>query len=56
MGWLGLAVDGERNAVNGPVISPDGAAVSVLVIPTDEEGVIARATRALAVEAGRMAA
>jgi acetate kinase len=56
MGWLGLAVDGERNAVNGPVISPDGAAVTVLVIPTDEEGVIARATRALAVEAGRMAA
>jgi acetate kinase len=56
MGWLGLAVDGERNAVNGPVISPVGAAVTVMVIPTDEEGVIARATRALAVEAGRMAA
>jgi acetate kinase len=56
MGWLGLAVDPERNAVNGPVISPGGAAVAVMVIPTDEEGVIARATRALAVEAGRMAA
>jgi acetate kinase len=56
MGWLGLAVDPERNAVNGPVISPAGAAVAVMVIPTDEEGVIARATRALAVEAGRMAA
>jgi acetate kinase len=56
MGWLGLAVDDERNTANGPVISPAGAAVTVMVIPTDEEGVIARATRALAVEAGRMAA
>jgi acetate kinase len=56
MGWLGVHVDPERNAANGPVISPDGSPVTVMVIPTDEEGVIARATRALAVEAGRMAA
>jgi acetate kinase len=56
MGWLGLAVDPGRNAANGPVISPEGAAVTVMVIPTDEERVIARATRALAVKAGRMAA
>lgn len=56
MGWLGLEVDDARNAANGPVISPDGAAVKVMVIPTDEEGVIARATRAIAVDAGRMAA
>jgi acetate kinase len=56
MGWLGVHVDPARNAANGPMISPDGAPVSVMVIPTDEEGVIARATRALAVEAGRMAA
>jgi len=56
MGWLGVHVDPEPNAANGPVISPEGAPVTVMVIPTDEEGVIARATRALAVEAGRMAA
>lgn len=55
MGWLGLHVDPERNAANGSVISPEGAPVTVMVIPTDEERVIARATRALAVQAGRMA-
>jgi acetate kinase len=38
------------------VISPEGAPVSVMVIPTDEERVIARATRALAVQQGGMAA
>jgi acetate kinase len=54
MGWLGVQVDAERNAANGPVISPEGAAVTVMVIPTDEECVIARATRARAVEQGRM--
>jgi acetate kinase len=48
MGWLGLEVDEGRNADNGPVISPDGAAVPVMVVPTDEETVIARQTRALA--------
>ena len=56
MGWLGVHMDPARNAANGPVISPEGAPVTVMVIPTDEEGVIARATRALAVEAGRMTA
>jgi acetate kinase len=56
MGWLGIRVDADRNAANGPVISPEDAPVTVMVIPTDEERVIARATRALAVQAGRMAA
>lgn len=56
MGWLGVQVDPARNAANAAVISPDGAPVTVMVIPTDEELVIARATRALAVEQGRMAA
>lgn len=48
MDWLGVRVDPERNAANGPVLSPDGAPVTVLTIPTDEEIVIARATAALA--------
>lgn len=56
MGWLGMSVDPARNAANASVISPDGAPVTVMVIPTDEELVIARATRTLAVEQGRMAA
>ncbi len=48
--FLGLAVDPARNTStdSGPrIISPDGAAVAVLVVPTDEELAIARATLAL---------
>jgi acetate kinase len=47
---LGIAVDPGRNAARSSearVISPDGAAVSVLVVPTDEEYEIARQTLAL---------
>jgi acetate kinase len=42
---LGIGVDPERNAQasrEARVISPDGAAVTVLVVPTDEELAIAR--------------
>jgi acetate kinase len=55
MSWLGVAVDPARNEANGPVISPDGAPVRVMVVPTDEEAVIARSARALLdpVEAGQ---
>ncbi|MAM62888.1 acetate/propionate family kinase [Maritimibacter sp. UBA3975] len=48
LGWLGIALDPERNADNAPVISRDGAPVTVHVIPTNEERVIARAAAALA--------
>ncbi len=47
---LGLSVDPERNAVRSHeprVISPDGARVTVFVVPTNEELAIARATAAL---------
>lgn len=47
MGWLGVAVDPARNDANGPLISPDDAPVRVMVVPTDEEAVIARSARAL---------
>jgi acetate kinase len=55
---LGIAVDPERNAAptrGERVISPDGAPVTVLVVPTDEEREIARqaAAVALAVAPGR---
>lgn len=56
MGWLGVHVDPARNAANGPVISPEGAPVTVLAIPTDEEIVIARATAALAAHRERLEA
>jgi acetate kinase len=44
---LGIAVDPGRNAVRASearVISPDGAQVTVFVVPTDEEHEIARQT------------
>ncbi len=44
---LGVGIDPARNAAGGPVISPDGGAVAVRVIRTDEELVIARETLAL---------
>ncbi|MGB4135625.1 MAG: acetate kinase [Microbacterium sp.] len=44
LGFLGVVVDPDRNAARGGVrrISPDGAPVDVLVVPTDEELEIAR--------------
>lgn len=47
LGFLGMTVDADRNvspARDVRVISPDGAAVTVLVVPTDEELSIARQT------------
>ncbi|GAA0802548.1 acetate/propionate family kinase [Spirilliplanes yamanashiensis] len=44
---LGIEVDTERNAAGGPVISPDGARVTVLVVPTAEELEIAQQARAV---------
>ena len=40
--WLGLEVDGEANAGQGPRISRPGSRVSAWVVPTNEELVIAR--------------
>jgi acetate kinase len=47
---FGIAVDPQRNNAPGHgerAISPDGAAIPVLVVPTDEEAEIARQTLAL---------
>ena len=50
--WLGVRVDNERNRAavgNGPqVISAAGSAVTVMVIPTDEEFMIAKDVERLA--------
>ncbi|HMN38790.1 MAG TPA: acetate/propionate family kinase [Hyphomicrobium sp.] len=45
--WAGVAMDETANANNALRISGANSAVDVLVIPTDEEIVIARATRQL---------
>jgi acetate kinase len=47
LGWMGIGVDRARNMAGAAVISTDSAPVSVRVIATDEEGVIARAAGAL---------
>ena len=47
---LGIRLDPGRNAVRSAeprVISPDGSPVTVMVVPTNEELAIARATLAL---------
>ena len=42
LGFLGLELDEGRNAAHAPVISTDGSRVTVRVIHTDEEVMIAR--------------
>ena len=51
-GWCGIALDADANARHAARISAPGARVSVHVVPTDEEIVIARAARSVALAAG----
>ena len=46
--WLGIELDAEANARHATRISTAGSPVSVWVLPTDEELMIARHTRAVA--------
>jgi len=43
--WLGIELDQEANAAGKAIISTPNSKIQVLVIPTDEEFVIASATR-----------
>ncbi len=52
LGFLGLKLDPERNRKNEPVISSEASPVEIRVVPTDEELMIARQTRAL-IRSGR---
>ncbi len=45
LGWMGIEIDHARNAANAQVISVDLGRTTVMVIPTNEELVIARAAR-----------
>jgi acetate kinase len=47
LGFLGVRLDTDRNAANTPIISSDAAAVTVLIVPTDEDLMVARHTRRL---------
>jgi len=42
--FAGIAIDRERNATNGTVISYEDALVRIMVLPSDEERMIARDT------------
>jgi len=50
--WLGVELDAKANEGDDPRISTDASRVSAWVIPTDEELMIARHTRALLGAAG----
>lgn len=45
--WLGVRLDAAANEAGGPQISADHSRVSVWIIPTNEELMIARHTKAL---------
>ncbi|MBF9035810.1 acetate/propionate family kinase [Rhodobacterales bacterium HKCCE2091] len=47
MDWIGIELDRARNAANATVISTDLSRARVMVVPTDEERMIARAAKAL---------
>jgi acetate kinase len=46
--YLGLSVDGQANDQNAQIVSAQGSKVLAMVVPTDEELVIAQETRAIA--------
>jgi len=48
LGWMGIEIDHGRNTENATMIASDFARTAVMVIPTKEELVIARAARAAA--------
>ncbi len=50
LGFLGLELDEAANVGGGPLISSAASRVAVLVVPTDEESVIANAALAVARE------
>jgi acetate kinase len=56
LSWIGVEIDHNRNAANASVISSEMSRIQVMVIKTNEELVIARAVRDLAVTAQRSVA
>lgn len=46
LGWMGIEIDHARNARSEAVVSSDLARTTVMVVPTNEELVMARAARA----------
>ena len=47
LAWLGAVLDPQANATSATVISAHGSALRLMVVPTDEELIIAQQTLAL---------
>jgi acetate kinase len=45
--WLGIVLDDSANTANATTISAENSRVKVLVVPTNEELVVAKACRSL---------
>jgi acetate kinase len=45
LAWLGLVLDADANQANAPVISAPQSRVKILVLPTNEEAIVAKACR-----------
>ena len=54
LAWLGVKLDEQANAANGPLISTSDSSVSVWIIPTNEELMIAQHTLALVRDASHL--
>jgi acetate kinase len=52
MDFLGIQLDERRNAAHAPIISPDGSAATIRVMPTNEDLMIARHTYRLVTQRG----
>jgi acetate kinase len=50
LAWMGAKLDSDANDRHGPCISAEDSKISVWVIPTDEELMIARHTAAMVTE------
>jgi acetate kinase len=47
LAWLGITLDDAANRASAPCVSSPTSAIRVTIVPTDEEGVIARHTATL---------
>ena len=52
LAFLGIRLDQDRNATRAPVVSREDGAVTVRVVPSDENPMIARHTHRLTTQEG----
>lgn len=47
LGWMGIEIDHGRNAQHAAIISSDVSRTTVMIVPTNEEWVIAQGARSV---------